>query len=231
MVNCMHLVKSILFISMAIFISACTSMPRIYSGEEVHGWVVDSKTKEPIEDVVVVIAWELEGGFIHTDHTANIHIAEAVTDTKGHYSFDNWGPRITVDGRRSRSTPRLVFYKFGYKDAYRLNSVSGNLNPDNSVSEHSGKIIELTEFTGKPAEYKDIISSIDSVIGTHGNRRSFMCTWKKIPRFTSEMVRLNEFFSNQRPIKYQKMYPSTYLNNLSNFGCENPEIILKEYLK
>ena len=83
---------------MLVLAAGCTSLPRYYSGEEVHGWVIDSATKEPIKDVIVVEVWELEGGFPHTDHTANIHIAETLTNEKGYYSFPSWDSKLTVDG-------------------------------------------------------------------------------------------------------------------------------------
>jgi len=222
----MHSVKLILLVAVMIFVSACTSMPRIYSGDEVHGWVVDSKTKEPIEDVVVVIVWELEGGFIHTDHTANIHIAEAVTNNKGFYSFESWGPKITVDGRRSSSTPRLVFYKFGYDSEYRLNSISGNLNPDNSISEHSGKKIELRKFEGLPKIYERKLGSIYSILETSHYRKSFDCTWTKIPKFTVEMIKAGDYFREKH---IGTGFPS--INSLPDSDCMNPEIILKDYSK
>lgn len=222
----MHSVKLILLVAVMIFVSACTSMPRIYSGDEVHGWVVDSKTKEPIEDVVVVIAWELEGGFIHTDHTANIHIAETVTNNKGYYSFESWGPKITVDGRRSSSTPRLVFYKFGYESEYRLNSISGNLNPDNSVSEYTGKNIELVKHVVLDKKYESKLRSINSILQLSNYRTEFDCTWTKIPRFTAEMIKLNDFFKTNG---ISNNFPS--IRQIDKNSCGNRDALLMEYLK
>jgi len=45
-------------------------------------------------------------------------------------------------------------YKFGYDREYRLNSNSGNLNPDNSVSEYTGKNIELVKHVGLDKKYE-----------------------------------------------------------------------------
>jgi len=217
-------VNAAMLFLMAGFISGCTSFPRIYSGEEVHGWVVDEKTGEPIEDVVVVIAWELQGGW-HTDHTANIHIAEAITDKKGYYFFPDWGPKFTTDGTISGSSPRLVFYKFGYDDAKRMNTVSGNLNPDNSVSEHSDEIIRLEKFEGEEKLYAKKLSSVYGFLQSNSYRKPFKCMWKKVPIFTSEIIKAERYF------RHKGIYSS--LPGLGYFSapeCRNPEEILKDYL-
>ncbi len=225
-----HPFKTItILISLAIS-TGCTSLPHIYSGESVYGWVIDSETKQPIKDVIVVERWELEGGF-HSDHTANIHIAETVTDENGYYSFPDWGPRLTIDGTMSESSPRLVFYKFGYDDVSLSNRVSGNLNPNNTISEHTDKKIELAKFNGTPKEYYDAVDSIEYILKISHYRSSFDCMWTKIPRFTAEAVYLNEYISSQRSTYARKTYPSMFLNNLADPGCENPKQILKDYLK
>jgi hypothetical protein len=223
-------IKLIILLAMLSLTTACTSLPRIYSGEDVHGWVIDSETKEPVEGVVVVEVWKLEGGW-HSDHTANIHIAETVTDNEGYYMFPDWGPKFTVDGAMSETAPYLIFYKFGYNWVGKLNSVVGNLNPDNSVSEHTGKKIELKKFEGPPSEYYDAVDSVEYILKTSHYRSTFDCMWTKIPRFTAEVVYLREYNSNQRTAYAIKAYPSTYLDNLADSGCENPRKILKDYLK
>jgi len=223
-------ISALLMVCLVVTISGCTAFPRIYSGESIHGWVIDSKTRQPIKDVVVVEIWELEGGW-HTDHTANIHIAETVTDEEGYYTFPDWGPRFTTDGSLSRSSPKLVFYKFGYEVARRRNTITGNMHPDNSVSEHSGEKIELVKFHGTPREYYDLFNSVEQIIKASHYRSAFDCVWEKIPRFTAEVVYLRECISNQRSAYAIKKYPSSFLDNLSDPGCEKPREILKDYLK
>jgi len=218
--------KFILMFVMLGLVTGCTSLPRFYSGEEVHGWVVDSVTKEPIKDVVVVEVWELEGGFPHTDNTANIHIAETLTDEKGYYSFPGWGPKFTVDGKLSESSPLLVFYKFGYKNKNFLNQISGNLNPDNSVSEHSGKKIELIKFTGALEDYPKALGSFYLFLTLRDSREALRCQWTKVPIFTSEVIKAERYF------KQKRIYSSLpHLGALSAPECGNPGEILKEYLK
>jgi len=218
--------KFILMLVMLGLLTGCTSLPRFYSGEEVHGWVIDSETKEPIKDVVVVIFWRLEGGFPHTDDTANVHIEETLTDESGYYSFPEWGPEFTVDGRLSESAPRLKYYKFGYDTKSYANTISGNPNPDNSVSEHSGKKIELIKFTGSLEEYPKVLGSFYTFLSLGHYRETLRCQWVKVPIFTSEVIKAEQYF------KQKNIYSSLpHLGSLSAPECNNPEEILKEYLK
>jgi len=120
----LQLYKTLVIFMVFSALSGCTSMPHIYSGDAIEGWVIDSKTKQPIEGVVVVEIWGLEGGF-HSDYTANIHIAETLTDNKGYNSFNDWGPKLTVQGAMGSFAPRLVFYKFGYEDVRLSKNVNG----------------------------------------------------------------------------------------------------------
>lgn len=222
--NIMVQKKLVLLCLVISLLTGCTSLPRIYSGEEVHGWVIDSKTKQPIKDVVVVEIWELEGGW-HTDHTANIQIAETLTDEEGYYSFPEWGPSFTVDGRMSGSSPHLVFYKFGYDDVTRMNTVSGNLNLDNSVSEHSGKKIELVKFEGDEKLYPKKLGFFYGFLQSSSYRKPFKCMWKKVPIFTSEMIKAERYFRHKG---IYSNFPS--LGYFSAPECQDPEEILKGYL-
>ncbi len=218
--------KFIVMIVMLSLVIGCTSLPRFYSGEEVHGWVIDSVTKKPVKDVVVVIFWRLEGGFPHTDDTGNVHIEEALTDESGYYSFPEWGPTFTVDGRLSESAPRLVYYKFGYDNKSHANTISGNLNPDNSMSEHSDKKIELIKFTGSPEEYPKVLGSFYTFLSLGHYRETLRCQWTNVPVFTSEILKAERYF------KQKNIYSSLpHLGSLSAPECRNSGKILKEYLK
>jgi len=218
-------VKLIILSTMLGLIAACTSFPRIYSGDEIHGWVINSKTKQPIKDVVVVEAWGLQGG-IHVDHTANIHIAETLTDENGYYSFPDWGPRFTMSGWMDRSSPYLKFYKFGYVPNRMGNRISGNPNIDNTVSEHSGKKIKLEKFDGTPKQYSKKLGSVSSFLRLGDSHGPFACMWKQVPVFTSEMIKTRRHF---RQNGVSSNLPS--LGYISSPDCQNPEQILKEYLK
>jgi len=218
-------IKLVILFTVLGLITGCTSFPRIYSGDEIHGWVIDSKTKQPIKDVVVVEIWKLRGG-MHVDHTANIHIAETVTDENGYYEFSNWGPRFTMSGWMDRSSPFLKFYKFGYLPAHRMNRIGGRPILDYSESEHSGKKIKLEKFEGVPKEYQKKLGSIYGILQTSHYRSSFDCVWVNIPMFTFEMIKVGEYFRKNR---VGTGFPS--LTSLPDPGCENPEEILKGYLK
>jgi len=207
-----------------VVVSGCTHFPRVYLGaEEIHGWAVDSKTKEPIENVIVLAIWELEGG-LHVDHTANIMIMETVTNNKGYYFFESWGPRFTMQGRMDELSPKLVFYKFGYDDKYLFNHQRFPV-VDYDVSRHTGKNIELEIFNGQPKEYERRTRGVDEHLGAYKNRSALQCTWTEIPRFTVEMLKLGEYFSSN----YVASGFGT-INNLNASGCGDAEEILGKYL-
>lgn len=216
---------SVLFLMIStVALSGCTSFPRIYSGESIHGWVIDAKTKQPVKDVVVVEVWELQGGW-HTDHTANIHIAETLTDEEGYYVFPDWGPKFTTEGVLSRASPFLTYYKFGYEVARRQNSITGNMNPDNSVSEHSAEKIDLVKFEGEEKLYAKKLASVYGFLQGNSYREPFKCMWKKVPVFTSEIIKAERYF------RKNGIYSS--LPRLGYFSapeCSDPEEILKDYL-
>jgi hypothetical protein len=196
----------------------------MYSAEALDGWVIDSKTKQPVKGVVVVEIWELRGG-LHTDHTANIHIAETVTDANGYYSFPDWGPKFTMSGWMNRSSPFLKFYKFGYVPVGKRNRVGGRPILDYSVSEHSGKKIKLEKFDGAAEQYPKKLGSVYSFLRLGYSRGPFACMWKQVPIFTSEMIKAEKHF-RQRNI-YSAL-PS--FSSLSAPDCRKPEEYLKGYL-
>ena len=71
-----------------------------YSAEPIEGWVVDAKTKKPIEGVIVVADWQLHkntslGGKIPASH---LYIVETRTDRNGLFRFEEWGPRTAKWG-------------------------------------------------------------------------------------------------------------------------------------
>lgn len=224
--------QSIAMLILLSALSGCANFPRIYSGEAIQGRVIDSETKQPIEDVVVLEIWELQGqdSFfqLESDHNGNVHIAETLTDKKGYYSFPEWGPTFTMNGHLNESSPHLVFYKFDYDVIHLHNTVSGNLNRDSRVSEHSGKTIEMEKFNGTPKEYHRSLSSIYSVLQLSSYRDAFDCMWEKIPVFSSEMIKLGTYFRQNRVwLNIGSGYPR--IESFDKKGCGNPRVLLKGF--
>lgn len=211
-------------------LSACANFPRIYSGKSVHGWVIDAKTKQPIKDVVVVEIWELYGHDsilqMEGDINGYVHIAETLTDKNGYYEFSDWGPKFTMNGRMDKWSPQLIFYKFGYDDVRHQNHVSGNLHPDNTVSEHSGEKVVLARNEGSPKEYEKAIGSLDDVLRLWSYRKGFECQWVNVPRFAAELIKLSNFFRENR---VNNSFPR--LTSFPEKKCGDRDQMLKDYLK
>src|SRR5262245_8979857 len=68
-----------------------SDLPATYSATPFRVRVVDYDTGAPIAGVIVMAYWLLEGG-IHTDRVGTLMILEAVTDEEGWVHFDGWGP-------------------------------------------------------------------------------------------------------------------------------------------
>jgi len=221
----LQLYKTLVIFMVLSALSGCTSMPHIYSGDAIEGWVIDSKTKEPIEGVVVVEIWGLEGGF-HPDHTANIHIAETITDKKGYYSFSSWGPKLTVQGTMGSFAPRLVFYKFGYEDVRLSNKVGGYPPADYRVSQYNGEKIEFVKFNGSAEEYNKSLGSIHYLLNIQHTKDNFKCMWVMVPVFTSEMIKLSKYFWER---KISNSFPR--LEGIDDCNGRSARVILKDYLK
>lgn len=214
-------------------LTGCANIPKIYSGEAIHGWVIDAQTKQPIEDVVVLEIWELNGFDsilqMESDHNGNVHIAETLTVKNGYYSFPDWGPKFTMNGRMNESSPHLVFYKFGYDDVHLRNTVSGNLNLDNRISEHSGKKIEMVKFEDSPKEYHNKLGSIYSVLHLSDYRSGFDCMWENIPIFSAKMIKLESFFREHKVwLNIGSGYPR--IDSFVDEKCGDPRNLLERYL-
>ena len=108
----------VLFVSCQL--TACAIFPRLYLGaDKVHGTVIDSETKSPLEGVIVLEMWEQMDGYEGGHYSANLVMNEAVTNEIGYYEFEGWGPRFTMQGHLGDHGPTLVIYKYGYEEIGR----------------------------------------------------------------------------------------------------------------
>src|SRR5260221_2733138 len=96
-----------------------------YNAEAIEGWVADAETGKPIEGVIVVAHWRLEGGLEGGTPIDELKILETVTDRNGRYSFPAWGPQVAFSGffgsLRSES-PEILMFKKGYKFQRLINN-------------------------------------------------------------------------------------------------------------
>lgn len=160
-------------------ISACAT-PVTYSAEPIEARIVDVDTKLPLEGVVVVAHWVLEGG-IHVDRVGDLVILETVTDKNGKFHFPAWGP--IEHWKRSRLTnmdPEIIMFKSGYEYKRLANpsskeAIGGKPYPVRR-SQWNGKVIEMKKFRGTGEEYAKHLGTLSLTWAYNGEE----CEWKKI---------------------------------------------------
>jgi hypothetical protein len=156
---------AMLLLGMTYTLSACATT-REYSAEPIEAWVVDAETGQPLEGVIVVAHWKLEGtglywdtekwelaGSIHQGHTVGaLQVFEAVTDHNGRFFFPAWGPLKARNGILTDSDPALLLFKGGYEYKPLSNSLgTGGIDRERVRSTRrwsnwNGKTIELMPF-------------------------------------------------------------------------------------
>ena len=165
-----------------------TSAALEYSAKAITARVVDAETKEPLEGVVVVAHWQLNGGLEGWSPLGELMVMDAVTDQNGTFHFPAWGPKKIPKGldwnaRLKDLDPQLLLFKSGYRWQELSNSKSmeqmSHKGPAVRSSDYDGKTIELEKFKGTPQEYwKHIeyfhISWLQPL--------QHHCAWKGMPR-------------------------------------------------
>ncbi len=164
--------------------------PDSYSAEPIEGWVVDANTNEPLEGVVVVAAWILDGWttpFIKFDQVGTLELMESVTDANGRFSFSGWGPLKRPQGAVLwAQDPELLFFKSGYDIEILSNPLTKKLSAKSiRTSQWNGKIIRLRTFTGSIQQYASRVRTFGRSID-----HAFQdCSWRKIPNTIIVMAR------------------------------------------
>src|SRR5437879_13266059 len=92
---------------LGLLLSACHSLTFFYSAEAIEGLVVDAETSKPLEGVIAVGHWRLNGGFEGGTPIGELQILEAVTDPNGRYSFPAWGPTFASAGYLDECSPKI----------------------------------------------------------------------------------------------------------------------------
>lgn len=186
-------------LGMACALSAC-ARPITYSAETIDARVVDADTKQPLEGVVVVAHWVLEGG-IHVDRVGDLVVLEAVTDKNGQFHFPAWGPiRHWSRSRLTYMDPQLLIFKSGYEFRRLANpltkeALEGKPDPVRR-SRWNGGTIELKPFRETEETKKDLLrnfgylnSNVESIV-----RDPKTCNWKKIPKMLLAIREQKNFF-------------------------------------
>jgi hypothetical protein len=171
-----------------------------YSAEAIEGWVVDAESGKPLEGVIVVAHWQLQGGFEGGTPVNELNILEATTDQNGRYSFPAWGPKFALMGKLRSESPEILMYKQGYKFQRLLSDWHPNM--DTSKSDWNRKTIKLERFSGTLALYAESLTSLSRFLWTAGVRvgehSGSSCGWKSFPRMLRALDRLEAEFRTAR---------------------------------
>lgn len=177
---------------------ACAG-PVTYQAEPIEAWVVDANTRQPLEGVVVVAHWVLEGG-LHTDRVGDLVILETVTDKQGRLHFPAWGPiRHWKTSRLTYMDPRILIFKNGYEYAVFSNrlttdALKGEGGPIRR-SDLNGKTVGLIPFKGTDEKYAELVHNLDNQM--RFARYGDSCEWQKVPRMLVELHRMSEQFESK----------------------------------
>ena len=176
-------------------LSACHSLTFFYSAEAIEGSVADAETGRPLEGVIAVAHWRLNGGFEGGTPIKELQILEAVTDPNGRYSFPAWGPRFASTGYLEEYAPSILFFKPGYK-FLRVNNDHWYPGRDMSRSDWNGRTVKLERFRGTLPEYAQHMSPFNDELWIAGFAVGYHsgdpCGWKSFPKMLKAMDELEE---------------------------------------
>ncbi len=199
---------------MALLLMPLVAYAKKYSAEPITTYVVDADTQEPIEGVVVVAAWVLEGGLEGGNFKGVMMVMETVTDQSGAFHFAGWGPKSKpsyirwVDDARLKSyAPQFFLFKSGYRIGEFANqsTEAEEHDPSTHTSDWNRKAIPLKKFAGNFEQYaKDLNSWSVGLRSTMEPR----CTWAQIPLMIKALGRQTRIF------RAANIYVGTFYDDL-----------------
>ena len=174
----------------SIWLQGCAVVD-VYNVRGTEGTIVDKETKQPLEGVMVVEAWEIYRPGFHGSTAGYLPLRETSTDSNGHYRLSARGTMHVEGGYLDETAPWLIYFKPGYV----FTSVMNEFHPDrrfefNRKSDWDGKTIELERFSGTLKEQAKELKRVDNVLGDFTGRGGW-CIWTGIPNTLSAMRREN----------------------------------------
>ena len=158
-----------------------------YSARSITARVVDAETKMPLEGVVVVAHWQLQGGLEGSAPLGEMMVMDAVTDASGTFHFPAWGPKEIPAGLPSNARlkdfdPQLLLFKRGYQWGMLYNDKSmeqmAHKGPEVRNSDYDGKTVELQKESGSPQANRAYLSQVQGWLQPLEHH----CAWKGMPR-------------------------------------------------
>lgn len=209
-----------------VLVMGCSeSKSKIYSSDPMESWIVDADTGAPLEGVNVVIGWEALGGLEGGSTVGWVKVMEAVTDAKGRFAFDGWGPvEWKKPGALQGGSPTLILFKDGYQITFLVQQTRerNGMAPAHMRSDYDKKTIKLARFRGSMGDYARHVArldtDIDSLLATGE------CNFKAIPHFLNSVDKVNEVFLAMRLTNHVRSL--SYLGERYSKGCGD----LKSYV-
>jgi len=189
-VNTKRFRKRWIFIGiLTLFIYQCLYPdPMFYFGKSIDAQVLDVDTGEPVEDVVVVAFWLLDGGLEGGSNRGVVNVKETVTDAEGKFHFSFWGPKkiphwTSWDARMKGDSPQILLYKKGYhprqlRDRYKPSFFTSPI----TESSWDGKQIQMQKFEGDEKSYRDMVSRFNYVLEEIVRYKKSRCEWERFPK-------------------------------------------------
>jgi hypothetical protein len=183
-----------------------------------EAWVLDAETNQPVQGVIVVASWVLEGGLEGGNQLDRIMVMEAVTDSAGKFSFPAWGPKKVPrypgnysNARLKELDPQFFLFKDDHRYLWLFNKKTSkqmaSKGPSMRTSDWNGRTIKLEPFKGSIKEYEKNVTAFSNALNNVTTRQVCRndkcygpgaCDWQYTPKAIAEMARQHRFFESHR---------------------------------
>lgn len=179
--------------------------------DPVHGRVIDRRTGNPLEGVVVMGYWPKSLTRYYWRVTVGVaHLAETLSDPSGRFEIPACDPPCGMDGYFAPYQPDILFFKEGYYPKAVSNRIN-HIKFDKNLAEHrrwiwdwSGKDIELEPVGDENDPRLKAAYTLSPRLYLQEN-----CNWMKIPR--TLLYKAREMQRRESDPDKAAMAPALYL--------------------
>jgi hypothetical protein len=174
----------VIFVFLFVFNS---SRPQSYVSNPINGIVINAKTKQPLEGVVVFAIWTEYGGY-HSHVIDEFEVGEAVTNENGEFLIPKWGVKKSKNW--SAMLPIDEPYVYAYKYGFLPTHIRNESDPEkfqfyhrSEINWHGSRMIELTSVEDVAIDDKEMLSKLRDITPyLHGS-----CRWRKLVNLLVEI--------------------------------------------
>ena len=210
-----------------------------YSAETIEARVVDAQSGAPLEGVIVVAHWQLEGGLEGGNVLGQVNVLETITDASGGFKFPAWGPvpiprGLPANARLKDLDPEMVLFKPGYKFVHLQNTKTfeqtRGFGSVVRTSDWNHKTIKMNALFGDTDEMAKELWGLESSL-RFGTNRFSSCAWASM----TEMIKAaDRYRADLAPRLGALPGRSTYKYLITNdehvvkLGCASPKQLFGE---